>query len=72
MLAQAVKTAKAFPGAKIRVIGNHNPSETKGLAAERMNAVATRLVKEYGIDASSISGDVGTSGKRTVEVYVLP
>ena len=72
MLAQAVKTVKAYPGAKIHVVGNRNASEYKSLAAERAKAVKTRLVSEYGIDARQIVEEVGTTGQCTVEVYIVP
>ena len=70
MLAQAAKTAKNYPGAKIRVEGNRNPSEDKSLAAERASAVKAKLVSEYGIDAQQISVSVGTAVTRTVSVFV--
>lgn len=70
MLAQAVKTAKAYKGAFIRVIGNQNPSEDKGLDLLRAKAVGEKLIKEYGLSKDSVIPELGKSGNRTVEVYV--
>jgi outer membrane protein OmpA-like peptidoglycan-associated protein len=72
MLEQAVKTLQAHPGAHIKVVGNRNASEDKALASERASAVATKLTSEFGIQASQIEKSTGSTGNRTVQIYVLP
>lgn len=72
MLDQAVKTLKKHPGAHIRLVGNRNSNEASGLANERAEAVALKLIGDYGIDTNLIKTEVGSSGNRTVKVYVEP
>lgn len=70
MLDQAVKTLKANSGTHIRVVGNRSSTEEAGLASERAESVMSKLINEYGVDATQISKEVGTEGNRTVQVFV--
>lgn len=72
MLAQAVKTLKANPGSRIKVVGNRNSGEEAKLASERADAVAAKLTSEYGIASTSIEKSTGKTGNRTVQIFVLP